>query len=51
MDALSPASTAAADVRALVEGALYAFLEDRRRVLPDADDLLAELDRVARAGG
>jgi geranylgeranyl diphosphate synthase type I len=51
MDAPSPASTAAADVRALVERALYAFLEDRRRALPDADDLLAELQRVARAGG
>ena len=50
MDAASP-TAAAADVRGLVERALYAFLEDRRRALPDAEDLLAELERVARSGG
>jgi len=41
----------APDVRALVERALFAFLEERRRLLPDAEDLVAELERVARAGG
>ena len=50
MDAASP-TAAAADVRRLVERALFAFLDDRRRALPDAEDLLAELERVARSGG
>ena len=50
MDAVSP-SFAAPDVRGLVERALYPFLEERRRTLPDAEDLLVELERVARSGG
>ena len=50
MDA-SPPADQAADVRGLVERALFAFLEERRRALPDAEDLIAELERVARAGG
>jgi len=50
VDAASP-TAAAADVRGLVERALFAFLEDRRRVLPDAEDLLIELERVAGSGG
>ena len=48
MDVASPTS---ADVRGLVERALYAFLGERRRALPDAEDLLTELERVARSGG
>jgi len=39
------------DVRPLVERALFDFLAERRRILPDAEDLLSELERVARAGG
>ena len=50
MDA-PPTADPGADVRALVERALFDFLEDRRRVLSDAEDLVAELERVARAGG
>jgi geranylgeranyl diphosphate synthase type I len=50
VDATSP-STSADDVRGLVERALYAFLEDRGRALPDAEDLMVELERVARSGG
>src|SRR5207248_4726539 len=50
MGAASSSASAEA-VRGLVERALYAFLEDRRRALPDAEDLLAELERVARSGG
>ena len=38
-------------VRGLVERALYDFLNDRRRTLPDAEDLIAELERVAHSGG
>jgi geranylgeranyl diphosphate synthase type I len=49
MDA--PPTADPADVRILVERALFAFLDDRRRALPDAEDLIAELVRVARAGG
>jgi geranylgeranyl diphosphate synthase type I len=50
MDA-PPTADPAADVRVLVEPALFDFLEQRRRSLPDAEDLVAELERVARAGG
>jgi hypothetical protein len=39
------------DVRALVDAALFGFLADRRRALPDAEPLINEIERVARAGG
>ena len=39
------------EVKALVDGVLFAFIDEQRRRLTDADGLLAELDRVARAGG
>jgi len=50
MGAASSSASAEA-VRGLVERALYEFLQDRRRALPDAEDLIAELERVARSGG
>jgi geranylgeranyl diphosphate synthase type I len=34
-----------------VERALFDFLADRRRALPDATELIDELERVARSGG
>ena len=50
MDASSP-SPPSVDLREIVERALFEFLGERRRSLPDAEDLLAELERVARSGG
>ena len=50
MDA-APASPPSDHVRGIVECALFDFLDDRRRALPDAEDLLSELERVTRAGG
>ncbi|MGZ4144978.1 MAG: polyprenyl synthetase family protein [Actinomycetota bacterium] len=54
MDAASPIAAGDARARAVresVERALFAFLSDRRRVLPDASELIEELERVTRSGG
>ena len=50
MDAATP-SAPADGVRGLVERALFDFLNDRRRTFIDAEDLIAELERVAHSGG
>src|ERR1041384_2785756 len=38
-------------VRVLVDEALYEFLDERARALPDAAELLEEIKRVTAAGG
>jgi geranylgeranyl diphosphate synthase type I len=39
------------EVKVLVDDVLFAFIDEQRRRLTDAEGLLAELDRIARAGG